>query len=805
MRVKQFYCCLTSFLLLSVVSIHAQVSSYLFTQFTGNYVPLSFPGSTNVANGFQDDNVYGNIPIGFTFNFNNTTYTAVGLSTNGWMSFGGGVPSDNFAPVSSSNVNAISFMSGDMQLGPYQSCTITAGSNVIAFTNTLASSFFLPGDVLTGTGIPASTSVVAVGAGNMTISANATANGTMVTAGGRISYLTTGTAPNRVFTLQFRQLGRYNYDGTGKNDYVNAQIKLYETSNAVEVVYGYSGTFNNDILYSEVGLAGGNPSDYNNRSVPVGNNWIASSSGLSNAATCALSNSNTIPYGLVYRWTPPPPCAGAPASNTAVVASSLVCTGGNAFLNLAGSYSVSGLNFSWSSATSSVGPYTSLGTYTTPVLTAINITADTWFVCEITCTNSAQSSTTIPLFVKSVSTVTSSVPYFEGFENVPHNNVLPNCSWLTTGINCQTYTLSNTYNRLPKSGSKFAAFEFGTNPQGDAFFTNRILLYGGYTYSAALDYIADGAPGWSELALLWSSAQTIAGSQTIAAVSGTISNTAFNSLSGTFSVPVTGYYYIGVKAVGSYNPFYLSFDDLSVTAPCTLNEPSVSIIPSHTAVCNGSAVSFTAVGADSYIWLSSVNSASTAVVQVTPISSPTYTAMVLGGNLVGCYAFATQTLNVLTLPVAIINPPSQTVCVNETATLTALGAVSYTWNPSNHQSAVFVLTPASSYVFTVQAQGGNGCYANLNATLVVNACTKLDEQLQTDFKIAPNPFHEQIQLKGISGSVKWQMYDSGGRLLKAGIANQKENIISTVELTNGFYILEITSEQGIFRKKLIKH
>ena len=81
------------------------MANYVFNQFIGTFTLLNVPGSTVVAQGFQDDNSYGNIPIGFSFLYNNTTYTSVGVSTNGWITFGSYFPNDNFAPISNSGGN----------------------------------------------------------------------------------------------------------------------------------------------------------------------------------------------------------------------------------------------------------------------------------------------------------------------------------------------------------------------------------------------------------------------------------------------------------------------------------------------------------------------------------------------------------------------------------------------------------------------------------------------------------------------------------------------------------------------------
>ena len=62
------------------------VSNYYFYQSMTGYTPIST--GTVIATGFQDDSTYGNIPIGFTFNYNNTNYSVIGISDNGWVQLG---------------------------------------------------------------------------------------------------------------------------------------------------------------------------------------------------------------------------------------------------------------------------------------------------------------------------------------------------------------------------------------------------------------------------------------------------------------------------------------------------------------------------------------------------------------------------------------------------------------------------------------------------------------------------------------------------------------------------------------------
>lgn len=795
---------LTILCFLSVFEINAQVSNYVFSQFVGSYTTL--PSATVVATGFQDDNAYSNLPIGFTFTYNNSTYTSVGVSSNGWMTFGSYFPNDNFAPISNSggNGDAVSVLSGDMQLGPYQTCTYTTGSNIVSFTYTLASNFFNVGNVITGTGIPGGTTVLGISATNMTLSANATASGTSITTPGSISYVTTGISPNRIFTMQWKRLGRYSNDGTGKDDYINAQIKLYETTNVVDIVYGYCGTFNSNVMPTEIGLVGLTSADFNNRDVPLGFNWQSSSDGQTSVATAIFSSSNNVPFGLVYRWTPPSPCSGSPNANSAVAGSYLACLGGNVSLNLAQSYTLTGLNYVWLSASNVSGPYSPVNSSSLSAYTSTNILANTWFKCVITCTNSMGSTTTSPIAITAVGSITNTIPYFEGFENIQVNNLLPNCSWAASNPTtiCKTYTFQSTNNRIPKTGSKFAAFNFGTNAAGDYFYTNGLILYAGVNYSANASYITDGANGWSEFSLLVGTSQSTVGLSNIASVTGNLTNQIYATLGNTFTVPTSGIYYIAVKAIGNTNPYYLSWDDLSVTAPCSLNTPSLSISGGTQVPCAGTPIALLASGANSYTWSSGPTAANATV---TPIANTNYT--VFGSNVVGCVGSSVKSVTVLALPVVNASPSTQSICVTEVATITASGANSYTWNPSNSNASTFTLSPTISNVYTVVCTGSNNCVATTTAEVIVSLCTGINElsNLKSEWIIYPNPAKDVLYFSVIDEGIKYvEILDLTGRVMKSVSFSSKEMKINISDLSNGIYYIKLNINNSISITKVIK-
>src|SRR4051812_36077533 len=97
---KQNYASVFSFLKKSIVVFavgftaiaNAQVANYGFSQVIGTYTPIT--GGTVLASGpnFYDDDVFGPVPIGFSFIYNSVTYTDVAIAANGWVKFGTTLP-----------------------------------------------------------------------------------------------------------------------------------------------------------------------------------------------------------------------------------------------------------------------------------------------------------------------------------------------------------------------------------------------------------------------------------------------------------------------------------------------------------------------------------------------------------------------------------------------------------------------------------------------------------------------------------------------------------------------------------------
>ncbi len=253
-------------LLLAVAAVpgtlRAQVAGYGFSQNNSPYVPITggiviaaqsqITGQFNVFEGIYT------LPAGaipFPFVFNGNTYAGGYVSGKGFMTFGSVRPYSYFDPRPHGGP-------------PY------AG---VAFP-------------LSSTDETGYEGAIAAIGGNLRSQSN-----------GEIRYETIGSAPNRVFVLQWSHAV---VSGSGED--LNFQIRLHETSNEVELAYGTctSGTQSNTV---QVGLRGSTPSDFQNRS---GQDWTSSTVGLVNTATLPIQPGVVPPAGLRFHFLPaaPQPC-----------------------------------------------------------------------------------------------------------------------------------------------------------------------------------------------------------------------------------------------------------------------------------------------------------------------------------------------------------------------------------------------------------------------------------------------------------------------------------------------------------------
>lgn len=206
-----------------------------------------------------------------------------------------------------------------------------------------------------------------------------------------------GTAPNRVYVCQWSNAYRYSIGQSAATEQINAQIRLYETSNKIEIIYGTFTTGNTTLSSGgmQVGLRGAASTDFKTRTTTT--DWTASAAGGTNAATMAGTTAVKPASGLTYSFevpTDPYLSAGALTSfgnvcqNTTAGPNSFTVSGGN----LTGNVTIgAATGYQYSSA--SGGPFTSTLTLTP---TSGSLSAVPVYV-NFTPTGVASFNTTIPV------------------------------------------------------------------------------------------------------------------------------------------------------------------------------------------------------------------------------------------------------------------------------------------------------------------------------------------------------------------------------------------------------------------------
>ena len=115
--------------------------------------------------------------------------------------------------------------------------------------------------------------------------------------GAKMSYQLSGTPGSQVFTFEWTNWGFYS---SGLNE-ASYQVKLYEGSNTVQIVY-QNGTGTN-AKNVQVGLRGSSTAVFSNRTTTT--DWTATTAGGANTATCTVSATVRPVNGLTFTWTLP--------------------------------------------------------------------------------------------------------------------------------------------------------------------------------------------------------------------------------------------------------------------------------------------------------------------------------------------------------------------------------------------------------------------------------------------------------------------------------------------------------------------
>ena len=150
------------------------------------------------------------------------------------------------------------------------------------------------------------------------------ANLASLNASTELSHKTIGTTPNRIFVSQWTNFGRPSTTALS----ANFQIKLYETTNVVEISYGNCSLSGASSLDVQVGLRGLNNSSFNSRYSSSGS-WTSSVQSSTNTQSIEYNGGVNPPSTLSFTYTPPPVCTTPNVPSNLLLSSTTNSISGN--------------------------------------------------------------------------------------------------------------------------------------------------------------------------------------------------------------------------------------------------------------------------------------------------------------------------------------------------------------------------------------------------------------------------------------------------------------------------------------------
>jgi uncharacterized repeat protein (TIGR03803 family) len=239
-----------------------------------------------------------------------------------------------------------------------------------------------------------------------------------------------------------------------------------------------------------------------------------------------------------------------------------------------------------------------------------------------------------------------------------------------------------------------------------------------------------------------------------------------------------------------------------------LPNPTVTVSGSQTITCASPTATINAGGASSYTWSGTgiVTGSNSAVATVNQPN--TYSVV---GSVAGCTSnigLVTVTSNTTT-PSVTANTSNSIICgppFQGTATLTGIGANTYTWNPGGAGTSISVSPSVTTQYTLTGTNSANGCTNTTVFTQSVSTCTGLNQisNSVSELNIYPNPFSNKITIVSDRATTV-QIFNVIGSLVFSSETESNKTEIDLSEQANGIYFVKISENNQVTKTgKIIK-
>jgi hypothetical protein len=229
--------------------------------------------------------------------------------------------------------------------------------------------------------------------------------------------------------------------------------------------------------------------------------------------------------------------------------------------------------------------------------------------------------------------------------------------------------------------------------------------------------------------------------------------------------------------------------------------PTITVSGS-TVICGTGTNVLTANGGITYSWSTG---ATTSTVSVSPSVTTVYTVVGTGTLVGNCSGWATETIVVSSNPSVSITGGG-TICAGQSATLTASGASTYSWDNGATTSSI-VVSPTVATSYTTIGTNSVGCSSTSTVSIQLATCTGINSLSATlkDVMVYPNPASNEINIELANGlPKKAELLDYTGKLVLTASSASDVIKLNIQALPNGIYQLKVESNGAQQTFRLIK-
>lgn len=207
---------------------------------------------------------------------------------------------------------------------------------------------------------------------------------------------------------------------------------------------------------------------------------------------------------------------------------------------------------------------------------------------------------------------------------------------------------------------------------------------------------------------------------------------------------------------------------------------------SNLSVCPGMPTTLIVNGAQSYSWSPCIylSSCTGSIVVSNPMATTFYTITGLNSY---CSGTAIISPTVIQAPLMGVSSTSTLLCAGDQATLTAFGALGYTWVPAGNGPTI-AISPTISTTYTVIGSGTTACTSSIAIAQNVSPCTNvIDNSPLEGIRVFPNPAGDVLNFS-LFKKTSIRMMDVNGKMILRGELKDGDKVDISI-LSKGIYFL----------------